>query len=105
MSPGIFLQSGEVFNSSVSRSVMSDSLLPTDCSPQAAVSMGSPGKVTGVGCHPLLQRIFLTQGSNPGLLHGRQIHYHMSYREALTECVGSHELEDLRFLKVGTGSS
>ena len=27
-----------------------------------------PGKKTGVGCHFLLQRIFLTQGSNPGLL-------------------------------------
>ena len=26
-----------------------------------------PGKGTGVGCHCLLQRIFLTQGSNPGL--------------------------------------
>ena len=30
---------------------------------------GSPGKNTGVGCHAPLQRIFLTQGSNPGLLH------------------------------------
>jgi len=27
-----------------------------------------PGKNTGVGCHFLLQGIFLTQGSNPGLL-------------------------------------
>ena len=25
----------------------------------------SPGNVTGVGCHFLLQGIFLTQGSNP----------------------------------------
>ena len=32
----------------------------------------SPGKYTGVGCHFLLQGIFLTQGSNPGLLHCRQ---------------------------------
>ena len=32
----------------------------------------SPGKNTGVGCHFLLQGIFLTQGSNPGLLHCRQ---------------------------------
>ena len=31
-----------------------------------------PGKNTGVGCHFLLQRIFLTQGSNLGLLHCRQ---------------------------------
>ena len=28
----------------------------------------SPGKKTGVGCHALLQGIFLTRGSNPGLL-------------------------------------
>ena len=28
----------------------------------------SPGKNIGVGCHVLLQGIFLTQGSNPGLL-------------------------------------
>ena len=28
-----------------------------------------PGKNTGVGCHFLLQGIFLTQGSNPSLLH------------------------------------
>ena len=28
-------------------------------------------KSTGVGCHFLLQGIFLTQGSNPGLLHCR----------------------------------
>ena len=31
-----------------------------------------PGKSTGVGCHFLLQGIFPTQGSNPGLLHCRQ---------------------------------
>ena len=29
----------------------------------------SPGKNTGVISHSLLQRIFLTQGWNPGLLH------------------------------------
>ena len=29
----------------------------------------SPGKNTGVGCHSLLQGIFLTQGFNPHLLH------------------------------------
>ena len=31
-----------------------------------------PGKGTGVGCHFLLQGIFPTQGSNPGLPHCRQ---------------------------------
>ena len=32
----------------------------------------SPGKNTGVGSHSLLQRIFTTHGSNPGLLHHRR---------------------------------
>ena len=35
-----------------------------------------PGKNTGVCCHFLLQGIFLTQGSNPHLLHCRQILYY-----------------------------
>ena len=37
-----------------------------------------PGKNTVMGCHFLLQGIFLTQGLNPGLLHCRQILYHLS---------------------------
>ena len=41
-----------------------------------------PGKNTGVGCHFLLQGIFLTQGSNPGLPHCRQMLYRLSYRQA-----------------------
>ena len=37
---------------------------------QAPLSLESPGKNTGVGCHTLLQGIFLTrvQGSNLSLL-------------------------------------
>ena len=35
---------------------------------QAPLSMAFPGKNTGVGCHILLQGIFLTQGSNAHLL-------------------------------------
>ena len=34
----------------------------------------------GVGCHSLLQEIFLTQGLNSGLLHCRQILYHLSHQ-------------------------
>ena len=37
-----------------------------------------PGKNTGVGCHFLLQGIFLTQGFNLGLLHCRHILYCLS---------------------------
>ena len=40
-------------------------------------------KNTGVGTHSFLQGIFPTQRSNPGLLHCRQILYHLSNREML----------------------
>ena len=45
-------------------------LFATLCSPSGSSVHGdSPGKNTGVGCHTLvLQGIFQTQGSNPGLL-------------------------------------
>ena len=38
---------------------------------------------TKVGSHSLLQRIFLSQGSNPGLLYCRQILYCLSHQGAL----------------------
>ena len=38
------------------------------------------GKSTGVGCHFLLQGIFPTQGSNPGLLRCRQMLYRLSHQ-------------------------
>ena len=41
-------------------------------------------KYIGVGCHPLLQGIFPTQGSNLGLLHCRQILYHLSHERELS---------------------
>ena len=40
----------------------------------------SPGKNTRLGSHSLLQGIFLTQGWNLGLLHHRQILYHLSHQ-------------------------
>ena len=59
--------------------VVSDSCDPVDCSPPGSSVVGdSPGKNTGVGCHALLQGVFPIQGSNPGLLHCRQILYHLS---------------------------
>ena len=57
-------------------SVMSDSLRPT----RPLCSWSSPGKNTGVSSYFLLQGIFLTQGLNPRLLHGRQILYHLSHQ-------------------------
>ena len=44
-----------------------------DCKPASLLHPWDfPGKDSGVGCHFLLQGIFLTQGLNPGLLHCRQ---------------------------------
>ena len=54
--------------------VASDSLLPR------GLSWNSPGKNTGVGCHCLLQGISPTQGSNPNLLHCKQILYHLNHK-------------------------
>ena len=38
------------------------------------------GKNTAVGCYSLLQGSFPTQGSDPSLLHCRQILYHLSHQ-------------------------
>ena len=50
----------------------------------------SPGNSTRMGCHALLQGIFLTQGWNPGLLHCRPLLYHWAIREALTYHMTQH---------------
>ena len=60
----------------LSCSVVSDSLQPHGLySARLLCPWDSPGKNTGVGCRALLQEIFLIQGSNPGLLHCRQIFF------------------------------
>ena len=46
--------------------------------------MGFPRQEYWVGCHFLLQGIFLTQGSKPHLLHDRWIFHCWATREALT---------------------
>ena len=57
-------------------SVMSNSLRPHGLySPQ-----NSPDQNTGVGSLSLLQGIFSTQGSNPGLPYCRQILYQLSHK-------------------------
>ena len=56
---------------------------PMDCSPPGASVRGdSPGKHIGMGCHVLLQGIFATQGSNPGLPYGRRILYQLSHQRS-----------------------
>ena len=60
----------------LNHSVVSDSLRPHGLySP-----WNSPGWNTGVGSHSLLQGIFPTQGSNPGLPHCRRILYQLSHK-------------------------
>ena len=56
----------------------------------------SPGKSTGVGCHSLLQGIFPTQGSNPGLLHCRQTVNHLSHQGSPYETSSSIYEDEIR---------
>ena len=53
---------------------------PMDSLPGSSVHGIFPGKNTGVGSRCLLQGIFPTQGSNPGLLHCRRILYHLGHQ-------------------------
>ena len=56
---------------------------PMDCSPPGSSVHGDfPGKNTGVGSLSLLQRIFPTQGLNPGLSHCRRILYCLNQQES-----------------------
>ena len=67
-------------NESVSHSVISNSLQPHGLYPTWLLcSWDSLCKNTEAGSHALLQAIFPTQGSNLGLLHCRQILYHLSH--------------------------
>ena len=73
---------------SESCSVVSYSLQPHDLySP-----WNSPGQNTGVGSLSLLQRIFPTQGLNPGLRHWRRILYQLSQKGSPNSGVGSLSL-------------
>ena len=51
------------------------------------------GKSTRVGCHFLLQGIFLTQGSNPGLPHCRQTLHQWNCKGLI-----NHDLFNLLFM-------
>ena len=72
-SPAVFL--------CVNRSVVSNSLWPHGLQPARPLCPWlSPGKITGVGCHILLQGIFPAQGSKPGFLHCRWILDHLIHQ-------------------------
>ena len=74
----------DVHMHSESHSVVSDSLRPHGLQSTTLLRPWDfPGKGTGVGCHFRLQRIFPTQGSNPGLPRCRQMLYHLSHQGSL----------------------
>ena len=86
---------------------MYDALQPHELQPARLLCpWDSPGNNTGVGCHSLLQGIFLTQGLNPCVLHCRQILHRLSHQGRLESSKGipnhtweftsdlSHHLED-----------
>ena len=74
-------------NSLVNRGIIHAKVLVTQscltlCDPIAhSLPWDSPDKNTG--SHSLLQGIFLTQGTNRGLLHCRQILYHLSHQGSI----------------------
>ena len=71
-------------------SVVSDSLRPHGLySP-----WNSPGQNTGVGSRSLLQGIFSTQESNPGLLYCRRILYQLSRQGSPTYLIGALDGEE-----------
>ena len=71
----------------VSYSVMSDSLQPQGLQPPSLLCpWNPPSKNTGVGSNSLLQGIFLTQGSNPCLLHCKSIFHCLSHQGSLDNC-------------------
>ena len=69
-----------------SRWLVSDSCNAMDCSPLGSSVRGIlQARILEWGSHFLLQGIFPTQGSNPGLLRCRQILYQLSYKESPVE--------------------
>ena len=74
------LQHVRKWSESVSCSLICDSLRPHGLQPtRLCCPWDIPGKNIGVGCYFLLQGIFPAKGLNPGLLHCKQIIYHLSH--------------------------
>ena len=78
---------------------------PMDCRPPGSSVHGdSAGKNTGVGCHALLQGIFPTQGSNPGILHWDNHHGVITHLQPdILECEVKWALESITMNKASGG--
>ena len=57
----------------------------------------SPGQNTGMGSLSLLQGIFLTQGSKPGLPHCRRILYQLSHKVKSTKLKDKWKVEKVLY--------
>ena len=77
----------QIKSESENHSVRFDSLQPLELYSPWNV----PGQNTGVGSLSLLQGIFPTQESNPGLLHCRQVLYQLSHQGRMN---GSWQMKD-----------
>ena len=73
-------------------SIVSDSLRPHGL----YNPWNSPGQNTGVGSLSLLQGIIPTQGSNLGLLHRRQVLYHLSHQESSSQMLAAAAAKSLQ---------
>ena len=66
--------------------------------PDSSVYAISPGKNIGVGCHLLLQEIFLTQGSNSCLPHWQADTFLLGHQiNACPQCSISKQNEEIFF--------
>ena len=96
-----------MFLYSEDRPVVSDSLQPHGLQPTRLLCPWDfPGNSTGVDCHFPLQRIFPTQGLNPGLPHCRQTLYRLSLGvKVQTQLEGAQEAKHyFRMLSLVTNS-
>ena len=91
LSPSSCVLSDEIFFLKVISKVAQS--CPTLCDPNGLqptrllCPWNFPGTSTGVDCHFLLQGIFPTQGSNPGLPHCRQTLYHLSHQGSQSQFI------------------
>ena len=67
---------------------------------QAKILETQNTKILENGCHSLLQGIFPTPGSNPGLPLCRQILYHLSHQRILSMCRISHKNNEFQSVLV-----
>ena len=73
-------------------SCLTDTCDPVDGSLPGSSVHGIPqATILVVGSHSLLQGILPTQGLNPGLLHCRQILFHLSYKGTPRQDLGRPE--------------